>query len=154
METRRNKGITLVEVMVATLISLIVILGAAICLAGGQSSWDIAWRKANLQRDASHAILKMTRTIMTASAAQIDDVESKAIKIYDQADWTRFSIDPGTKQLQCQLNGQPAYNLTDGKVWDVLFTVTDNQAVIDLRGSDGNLQTHFVKTIMMRNYVK
>ncbi|GAI27672.1 unnamed protein product, partial [marine sediment metagenome] len=102
---------------------------------------------------ALHAMLKMTRTIMAASAAQVEN-NDKAIKLYGEAGWTTFFVDSESEEFKCQLEGQPAYNVTDGNVWDVVFNVLDNRVQIDLRGSDGNLQTHFVKTIMMRNYAK
>ncbi len=91
MKTTKQKGFTIVELMIVVLIGAIVILAAGTILVAGHKSFNEAWRKANLQREASLVMLRMGQCIKTANSAELQ-ADGKALKIYHEGDWTRFSL--------------------------------------------------------------
>lgn len=128
--TGMRNGTSLAEVMVAVLIMVIVIIGSSVLFVAGRSQVSMQERN---------------RVATELAAQKLEELKAGG---YNDI------VEGESEELKCQLEGQPAYNVTDGNVWDVVFNVVDNRVQIDLRGSDGNLQTRFVKTVMMRNYVK
>ncbi len=152
-KTKSQEGFTLVELMIAIAAGAILVLAAGIVLSIGHTSWNKAWKKVNLQREASYAMLSMSRPIKAGTSAQVED-GGKTVVIYEDANSIRFSQPDGTNDLQCQAGGQP-YTLINGKVESLLFTIDPNKpstVTIDLKLTEDGAQTHFVSTVMMRNY--
>ncbi|UCG54817.1 MAG: hypothetical protein JSV32_00950, partial [Dehalococcoidia bacterium] len=119
-------------------------------LSVAQISWNIGSKKANLQRDASYAMLAMSGPIKAASSVTVEP-GGRAIKIYNESSWIRFSSPGETKDLRSQIEGKPEILICD-KVENLVFSVEGNKVGIDLNLEDGDFQTHLVSTVMMRNY--
>jgi prepilin-type N-terminal cleavage/methylation domain-containing protein len=152
MKTRSQKGFTLIELMIAVITAVILLLATGTVLFIAQVSWNSAWQKVNLQRDASYAMLKMGRSIKAASSATIDD-DGKTIKIYgEDGSWTTFFLGQESNALISQVEGQYPEVIINGRVEDLAFNVQGNKVGIDLKLREANLQTHLVSTLMMRNY--
>ena len=151
MKTKTQKGFTLVEVMIGIAAGVILLLAAGTALVGGQTFWSNAWAKANLQRDASYAMLRISRSAKEGISAQLDN-EGKLLRIYREAGWITFYSPQGTNDLNCQIEGQDPQTIINGNVENVTFTLQDKLIGIDLRLTKDNSQTRFVSTVMMRNY--
>jgi len=151
MKTKTQKGFTLVEVMIGIAAGVILLLAAGTALVGGQRFWSNAWAKANLQRDASYAMLRISRSAKEGISAQLDN-EGKLLRIYREAGWITFYSPQGTNDLNCQIEGQDPQTIINGNVENVTFTLQDKLIGIDLRLTKDNSQTRFVSTVMMRNY--
>jgi len=97
-------------------------------------------------------MLKMSRSIKSASSAIVDN-DGKAIKIYGESGtWTTFFVGQESNALICQIEGQyPEVVINDG-VEDLAFNLEGNKVGINLKLREDNLQTHLVSTVMMRNY--
>jgi len=152
MKTKGQKGFTLIELIIAVIMAVILLLAAGTVLFIAQVSWNSAWQKTNLQRDSSYAMLKMSRSIKSASSAIVDN-DGKAIKIYGESGtWTTFFVGQESNALICQIEGQyPEVVINDG-VEDLAFNLEGNKVGINLKLREDNLQTHLVSTVMMRNY--
>ncbi len=150
MKTKRHKGLTLIELVIAMAVNIIVLLAVGMILVIGHRTWNEAWKDANLQRDASYTMLRICHPIKTAISAQVVS-DGKAIKVYREADWIRFFLVDGSKDLKYQIEGKPEIILDD-KVENLEFNVEGNRVTIDLKLKEDNLQTHLVSTVMMRNY--
>jgi len=153
MKTIRQRGFTLVELMVATLASIILVLATGMLMSIGHNNWNAAWKRANLQRDASYAMLRMSRPIRAGTSAQVE-ADGKGLKVYTEGGWMRFFVAPGASRLT--LKSETGVNapetILDDKIEYLQFNVTGNTVTIDLKLKEDDLQTHFVSTIMMRNY--
>jgi prepilin-type N-terminal cleavage/methylation domain-containing protein len=148
-KTKSQKGFTLIELTVAIVVSAVVVLAAGIVIVIGQTSWNQTWKKVNLQRDASYAMLRMTRSIQAATSATAD-VNGPVLNIDGGS--TIFSYVADTNNLQCQIGGQ-TQTIINGEVKNLQFKVVGNNAVtIDLSLKKDDAQAHFVSTVMMRNY--
>jgi prepilin-type N-terminal cleavage/methylation domain-containing protein len=155
-KTKSRKGFTLIELIVAIVASAIVVLAAGIVIVIGQTSWNQTWKKVNLQRDASYAMLRMSQSIKAATSAAADvNGPVLNIKIKDPNTGTiktiTFSYVADTNNLQCQIGGQPQ-TIINGEVKDLQFNVAGNTVTIDLSLKEDDAQTHFISTVMMRNY--
>jgi len=157
-KTKSQKGLTLIELMVATAAVAILILAAGIVIVIGQTSWNKTWKEVSLQRDASYAILTMTRSIKRAiSATPTADGPVLNITTKDQIPpYTEhtiiFSYVADTNSLQVQVGGL-TQTIINGKVDSLLFNVVGNNTVtIDLSLKEDGAQAHFKSTVMMRNY--
>ena len=156
-KTKSRKGFTLIELMVAIVASAIVVLAAGIVIVIGQTSWNQTWKKVNLQRDASYAMLRMSQSIKAATSAAADvNGPVLNIKIKDPNTGTiktiTFSYVADTNNLQCQIGGQPQ-TIINGEVKDLQFKVVGNNTVtINLSLKKDDAQAHFKSTVMMRNY--
>ena len=158
MKTIRQRGFTLVELMVATLASIILVLATGMLVSIGHNNWNAAWKRVNLQRDASYAMLRMSRPIRAGTSAKVE-ANGTGLRIYTEGGWMRFFVAPGVSKLM--LKGEIGSD-TDGtissetilsdNVEDLQFNVTGNTVTIDLKLKEDDLETHFVSTIMMRNY--
>jgi len=153
MKTIRQRGFTLVELMVATLASIILVLATGMLMSIGHNNWNAAWKRANLQRDASYAMLRMSRPIRAGTSAQVED-NGAGLRIYTEGSWMRFFVAPGVSKLtlKSEIGTNTPETILDDKVEDLQFNVTGNTVKIDLKLKEDDLQTHFVSTIMMRNY--
>jgi type II secretory pathway component PulJ len=151
MKRKVHKGFTLIELIIAAFTGSIVILGAGTILFFGQKTWNSTWQRASLQRDASYAMLRITRPLKSGRFAELKD-GGDTLKIYRETDWINFSIDRANNNLNCTVEGASARTILKGIVEDLQFSITGNTVRIELRLREGNLQTHFVSTVMMRNY--
>ena len=150
MKIKAQKGFTLIELISAVLITLIMLLAAGTVLATSHNSWNIAWRKANLQRDASYAMLKMSHHIKAGTLAETED-NGTAIKIYkNTGDWIRFFLEQDN--LKYELKEQAPETIISGSVEILDFDVDSNKATINLMLKKGNFATSLVSEIMLRNY--
>ncbi len=156
MKRKRQKGFTLIELLSATIISAIVIAAAGSVLFYGQRSWNNTWKRVNLQRDASYAMMRMTRPVKAATSAKLE-ADNKGLRVYNdlEGSWRRFFVQPASKNRTLK-TGIVGENVTetilDGKVEDVQFNVNGTTVTIELKLREGHLQTHLVSTVMMRNY--
>jgi len=152
MKTKSRKGFTLAELIVAIVASAVVVLAAGIVIVIGQTSWNQTWKKVNLQRDASYAMLRMTRSIQAATSAE-KSPNGRVLYIPKQSNPNiTFSYVADTNNLQCQIGGQ-TQTIINGEVKDLQFNVVGNNTVtIDLSLKKDDAQAHFISTVMMRNY--
>jgi prepilin-type N-terminal cleavage/methylation domain-containing protein len=151
-KTKSRKGFTLIELMVAIVASAIVVLAAGIVIVIGQTSWNQTWKKVNLQRDASYAMLRMSQSIKAATSAG-KSPDGRVLYIPTQSNPNiTFSYVADTNNLQCQIVGEQPQTIINGKVKDLQFNVAGNTVTIDLSLKEDDAQTHFISTVMMRNY--
>ena len=151
MKTKKQKGFTLIELVISIIAGLIVLLAAGTALLAGHRVLNEAWGKVNIQRDASYAMLKINHSIRAAKSVEVES-DAKAIKIYREADWIRFFLDEESNDLKCEIEGEELQTVVNGNVEDLEFTKEANRVRIGLKLKKGNFQNHFVSTVMMRNY--
>jgi Tfp pilus assembly protein PilW len=150
---RSKKGFTLIELPIAISATLIIIIAAGTVFTTSYDFWNSSWKKINLQRDASYAMLKMSRHIKAGTSAETED-EGTAIKIYKDADWIRFFLEQESSNLKCEHKGQAPETIISGSVEDLTFEVDGNKAKINLILKKGGLETHLVCEAVIRNYGK
>ncbi len=156
MKRKVQKGFTLIELTIAMFTGTIVIVAAGMILFFGQKTWNSTWDRANLQRDASYAMLSISRPIKAGTLAQIES-NGEGLRIYNdnEGSWKRFFVAPGASKLTLKseiVGGNSSETIVDDKVEALQFNVTGNTVSIDLKLREDNLQTHFASTVMMRNY--
>ena len=151
MKTKSQKGFTLIELIIAAAAGAILVLAAGTVLFIGHTSWDKAWKKVNLQREASYAMLRMSGPIKAGSSAELEN-DGKAIKIYREGGWIRFFLDENSSDLKCEIEGQENETIITDNVEDLQFNAADKTVGIDLKLKKDNFQNHFTLTVMMRNY--
>ncbi len=153
-KTKSRKGFTLIELMVAIVAGAIVVLATGIIIVLGQTSWNETWKKVNLQRDASYAMLRMSQSIKAAKSAE-KSPDGRVLYIPKQSNPSMtFSYVADTKNLQCQTGGQPQ-TIIKGEVTNLQFIMDPNKpntVEIDLSLKKDDAQAHFKSTVMMRNY--
>jgi len=150
---RSRKGFTLVELATVIPATLIVILAGGAVLATSHISWNRSWKKVNLQRDASYAIIRINHHIKGVTFAETED-EGKAIKIYKGADWMRFFLEQDSKDLKCEIEGKEPETIISGSVEELQFSIDSNKVRINLTLEKDGLETHLVSEVMIRNYGK
>jgi len=138
------------ELVIALAAGVVLVLAAGTILFIGQIFWNQAWKKVNLQRDASYAMLRMSRSIKAGTAAESAD-DGKTVIIYRSGDYIRFFWVEGQRDLKSQIEGKPEIIL-NSKVEDLQFNVEGNKVTIDLELKEDDAQAHFISTVMMRNY--
>ncbi|MFA5251614.1 MAG: prepilin-type N-terminal cleavage/methylation domain-containing protein [Phycisphaerae bacterium] len=152
MKTKSRKGLTLIELLVSIMASAIVILATGIIIISGQTFWNDTWKKVNLQRDASYAMLVMSHSIKNATSVAVEG-DGKILRITDAAgDTTRFGWNSGQDTLRTWVGtGQPSTIMDD--VQYLQFNVDDvnDTVTIGLRLQRDDEQTYFVSTVMVRN---
>ena len=163
---KSRKGFSLVELMVAIVAGLIVVLAAGIVIYLGQISWNDAWNKVNLQRDASYAMLAMSQYVKKAASATADANDPILTLVVDDNDVV-FSYDADANDLLCEVGGN-TQNILDGKVKDLDFFMyknpddnadgdgdpnspPPNSVKIRLKLQEDNVEAQFESTVMMRN---
>jgi type II secretory pathway pseudopilin PulG len=153
MKRKRQKGFTLIELVIAIFTGTIVIVAAGMILFFGQRTWNSTWDRTNLQRDASYAMFRMTRDIKAGASAQVED-SGTSLKIFNGADWVRFFTASGGSMLALkrETGGGASETVIEDSVEAVQFNVTGNTVTIDFKMKEYNLETHFASTVMMRNY--
>ena len=149
MKTKRTRGFTLTELMVAIVTVLIVVLATGAVMSMGHRNWRQAWERTNLQRDASYAVLKISQLAKRANSAVVDN-EGKAVTINTQDGSTRISFT--NQDIYLQANDGPVQTVLEGEVEDVTFTVNDGLLGIDLKLEKNHVETHLVTTVLMRNF--
>jgi prepilin-type N-terminal cleavage/methylation domain-containing protein len=151
-KSKSQKGFTLIEFMIAIMAGAILLLAAGIVVSVGQTSWNKAWKKVNLQREASVAMIRMVRSIKAGISAQVED-DGKTVVIYSDEDSIKFShvVDASTNVLIYQIGAEQP-QIISSKVENLQFGVQANKVTIDLKLKDDDAQAHFVSTVMMRNY--
>jgi type II secretory pathway component PulJ len=153
MKRKRQKGFTLLELIVTTFTGAIVIVAAGMILFFGQKTWNSTWDRTNLQRDASYAMLRMTRDIKAGVSAQVES-NGQGLKVFNGGDWVRFFTASGASKfaLKSETGGGSSETIIEDNLEAVQFNVTGNTVTIDLKLKEYNLETHFASTVMMRNY--
>ena len=151
MKRKRHnqKGFTLLELTITTLTGAIVIVAAGMILFFGQRTWNSTWDRTNLQRDASYAMLRMTKDIKAGASAQIED-GGKGLKVFNGSDWVRYVTASGA--LKRETSGSGTQTVLDGNLQSLQFNLTGNTVTMDLKLKEYNLETHYASTVMMRNY--
>jgi Tfp pilus assembly protein PilW len=156
MKTKRQRGFTLIELTIATFTSAIVIVAAGMILFFAQKTWNSTWNRANLQRDASYAMLRVTRDIKSGISAQVED-NGTGLRIFNDAGWTRFFIAKGATSgyaLKNETSDGGSETVLDDNLNSVQFTNSGSTVTIDINLKEDNLETHFASTVLMRNYGK
>jgi len=157
MKRKGQKGFTLIELTIAMFTGTIVIVAAGSILFYGQKSWNNTCKRVNLQRDASYAMQRMSRAIKAGTSAKVEG-NGIGIRVYNDIEgvWRRFFVQPAAQNLMLKtaIVGESISdeNILDGKVEVLQFNVTGTTVSIELKLREDNLQTHFVSTVMMRNY--
>lgn len=156
MKRKVQKGFTLIELTIAMLTGAIVILAAGMILFYVQKSWNITWKRVNLQRDTSYAMQRIIRPIKAGSSAQIEG-SGEGLRIYNdkEGSWRRFFVQTASNNLMLKseiVGGNTTETILDDTVEALQFNVTGTTVSIVLKLREDNLQTHFVSTVMMRNY--
>lgn len=151
MKVKRAKGFTLVELATAIPATLIVLIAVGTILTADHTFWNTSWSRANLQRDASYAMLRINHNIKVGTFAETED-EGKAVKIYKGANWIRFFLEQGGRDLKCEIEGQDPETVISGSVEELNFEVDGNKVKINLVLKKDGLETHLVSEVMLRNY--
>jgi len=156
MKRKVQKGFTLIELTIAMLTGAIVILAAGMILFYGQKSWNSTWKRVNLQRDTSYAMQRISRPIKAGTSAQVEG-SGEGLRIYNdkEGSWRRFFVQPASNNLMLKseiVGGNTTETILDDTVEALQFNVTGTTVSIVLKLREDNLQTHFVSTVMMRNY--
>ena len=156
MKRKVQKGFTLIELIIAMFTSSIVIVAAGSVLFFGQKTWNSTWDRMKLQRDASYAMLRMSRAVKAATSARVEG-DGKGIRIYNniEGNWRRFFVAPAVDSLMLKgeiVEDNISETILDDNVEALQFNVTGTTVTIDLTLRKDNLQTHFASTVMMRNY--
>lgn len=157
MKRKVQKGFTLIELMISMFTSTIVIVAAGSILFYGQKSWNNTWQRVNLQRDASYAMQRMSRAVKAGTSAKVEG-NGIGLRVYNdiEGSWRRFFVQSAANSimLKTAIVGESISDETilDGKVEVLQFNVTGTTVRIELKLREDNLQTHFVSTVMMRNY--
>jgi prepilin-type N-terminal cleavage/methylation domain-containing protein len=149
-KTKSRKGFTLIELMVAIVASAVVVLATGIVIVIGQTSWNQTWKKVNLQRDASYAMLIMSQSIKAATSAETED--NNTILTLERGEDPNIIFYYATDNLQYQIVGGQSQTIINGKVENLQFDVAGNTVTIDLSLKEDDVQTHFISAVMMRNY--
>ncbi|OHB85727.1 MAG: hypothetical protein A2Z38_06195 [Planctomycetes bacterium RBG_19FT_COMBO_48_8] len=152
MKEKKRKGFTLMEVVITMGISTIVILAGGAVLVASHTRWNKAWDDVNLQRDASHTMLELTRSIRACAAATVES-NGTAIRIYDRdGDWELFYLGSGADSIQYEIEGQSPRTIIDRNLEGLQFSIEGNRVTIDLKLKKDNQQINLVSTVLMRNY--
>jgi archaellum component FlaG (FlaF/FlaG flagellin family) len=151
IKTKFQKGVTIVELLMAITASLIVILATGIIIIFGQTSWNQTWRRVNLQRSAAYAMQWMSQSIQRSVSASAPDVNVLSLSTTDGNDIV-FTYIEDTNDLQIQIGARTPQVIVDGTIENLQFGVVGNAVTIDLILEDEDVQTRLVSTVMMRNY--
>ena len=152
MKTKTAGGFTLIELLMAIIVGAIVILGVGLALVAGHGYLNKAWDKVNLQRAGDLAMLHLTHAIKEGDSATIEN-DGKTLRIHKEEGWIAFSY-INDQDLIFQLDDTAGQTIITDDVEDLLFTLEGNKVGIDLKLREENIETHFISTVMIRNYGK
>ena len=98
-------------------------------------------------------MFRMSSAAKAATSANVEG-DGKGLKIYTESGWVRFFLSPGTKEFNLKYEGgaASAETILNDSVGNLQFNVEGNKVTILLELKKGNLETHLVSTVMMRNY--
>jgi type II secretory pathway component PulJ len=149
-KAKLRKGLTLIELSIAIATSAIVVLATGAVVVFGQRSWNDTLKKANLQRDASYAMLRMTQSVKKATNANVDANDAVLTLTVDGQNVT-YSYLEDTNDLQYETDDQTE-DIINGKVESLQFYAPgDGTVKITLGLKEDNVETQFESTVMMRN---
>ncbi len=155
IKTQNRRGITLVELLIVVLITMIVFLSIGSGLVGGHRCWNEAWKKVSLQRDASYAMNIITRPVKEATSVTVSEDDDSVLTVNSQnGRRITFSLEsdtPETKKLQRQFAEANPHKII-GNVEDVVFVADGNKVRIFIRLKQDDTEVALASTIMMRNY--
>lgn len=151
MKTEKQKGFTLIEVLIVVVMTMILLLSVGTFLFAGHTFWRKAWKMVEFQRDASYAMLRLSHPIKEGTEATVQSDGTSVTIFSREGDWIRFFLVPGTTELQYEIPGQNLQTINDN-VEDLQFSVVDNIVTIDLSLEKDNLLLHLASAVMMRNY--
>ncbi len=150
MKPERTRAFTIVELLIAAVAGVIVLLGAGIILWGGQTSWNLAWKRMNLQHDAAVALQTITTYTRPATGIELD-ADGRWVKINNGDQWVRFEWPQGSHDLQIQSKDQQARILVAGTVDQVIFTQQGRLLDIELALNKDTISTRLATAVVMRN---
>ena len=143
------------ELLIVVVITMIVFLSVGSGLYAGHRCWNEAWKKVNLQRDASYAMNIMTRPIKEATSVTVSEDDDSVLTIDSFGGGrTTFSMEPDTPQtrkLQRQFAEANPHKII-GNVEDIVFNVDGNRVRVFIRLKQEDIEVALASTIMMRNY--
>jgi hypothetical protein len=155
IKTKSRRGITLVELLMVIVITMIVFLSIGSGLYAGHKCWNEAWEKVNLHRDASYAMNIISRPIKGATSVTVSEDDDSVLTIDSFGGGrTTFSMEPDTpetKKLQRQFAEANPHKII-GNVEDLVFIVDGNRVRIFIRLKQEDIEVALDSTVMMRNY--
>jgi Tfp pilus assembly protein PilW len=155
IKTKNRQGATLVELLVVVVITMIVLLSVGSGLVAGNRCWNEAWKKVNLQRDASYAMNIISRPVKEATSVTVPEDDDSVLTIDNYGGGrTTFSLasdTPETNRLQRQFAESNPHKII-GNVEDIVFNVDGNRVRIFIRLKQDDLEVALASTVMMRNY--
>ena len=144
-------GLTLREIIAALSIGVIAFLATSLIFVSAQKSWERTMEHANIQKEASFAMLAMKRSIRIGTQAKLDD-NGLGFKIYRSTGWIRFWYEPEQKNLRYQFEGQDEQTLLSGIVENATFGVSDNSVTVGIVLNKNSCGARLLSTTTMRNY--
>jgi type II secretory pathway pseudopilin PulG len=155
IKTKYRYGMTVVELLVVTVIAMIVLLSVGSGLVAGNRCWNEAWKKVNLQRDASYAMNIISRPVKEATSVTVGQDDDSVLTINSQnGSRMTFSLGsdtPEAKRLQRQIAELNPHKII-GNVEDLVFNVDGNRVRVFIRLKQDDIEVALDSTIMMRNY--
>jgi len=148
---KTKKGFTIVELLMSLTVSSVLILSAGVVLIGGHNMWNRGLKRANLQRDASFAMLKINRLIREGNSAVLED-EGSSIKITKESNWIRFYHDQNVDSLMLEVQDQDPVAIVEGTVNKLEFQMQPKIITLTLSLKEDDYKIDYISTVMMRNY--
>jgi Tfp pilus assembly protein PilW len=155
IKTKNRRGVTLVELLIVVIITMIVFLSIGTGLVAGNRCWNEAWKKVNLQRDASYAMNIISRPVKGATSVTVSEDDDSVLTIDSfgggRITFSLASDTPQANRLQRQFAESNPHKII-GNVEDVVFNVDGNRLRIFLRLKQDDIEVALASTVMMRNY--
>lgn len=148
---KTKKGFTLVEILITIMVASILIVSAGIVLAGGHTIWNNGLKRANLQRDASFAMLKINRLIRQGHNAVLED-DGKSLKITNESSWIKFYHDENADNLILEAQDELPVTIVEGTVDKLEFKTQPKIVTVTLTLKQDNYEIAYISTVMMRNF--
>jgi prepilin-type N-terminal cleavage/methylation domain-containing protein len=145
-----KKGFTLVELLLSLTIASILILSSAVVMLGGNAMWERGLQRANLQRDASFAMTKITRAIREGNNAVLED-NGNIIKITNSSNWVKYYRDSSTKKLMLEVQDEIPVAIIDDNIIKLQFQQQPKLISVTLSLEEDDYTVEYTSTVMMRN---
>jgi prepilin-type N-terminal cleavage/methylation domain-containing protein len=146
-----RQGLTLIEIIIAISIGSIIFLATALIMVPVQKSWDRTMMRANVQRNASFAMLAMKRSIITGTRVELD-ADGEVLTVHRDTGWIKFRYEPTEKTLLYQFEGQDEQTLVLGTVEAANFYVNNNSVTVNIELEKDGYVARLLTTTTMRNY--